>query len=119
MININIDELNPCADCKTKQCGLIDGNECKKQRKFAQVEQLLHDLCSYEEDILGIYDTIKNNTYKCEICGEIIFPTIISSGSGDIDVAQESAKIIYGKGNSVLHKKVCSKYLSGLSIKKG
>lgn len=29
-IKVLIEKLSPCIDCTTRECGLIDGNECQK-----------------------------------------------------------------------------------------
>ena len=66
--------------------------------------------------ILGLFEVIKANTYKCGICGEIIFPKIITAGDGRFDVVVDSASIRGGLGNEVVCDKVCPNCVNNISI---
>lgn len=91
------EDLSPCLSCITKECGFVDGNEC---------------------EALGLFEVIKSNTYKCEICGEIIFPQIVTAGDNRFDVMVNSAEIRSGYGNKVIHSRVCNKCVENMTIKR-
>lgn len=38
---MNIDDFSPCISCKSKTCGLMDGNECDKYNKFLKDKRIL------------------------------------------------------------------------------
>lgn len=105
---MNIDDFCPCNDCKTKECGLMDGKECGKCNEFLEIKAIVENAASESNRIASLYNAIKANTYVCDICGEIIFPTIITSGDGGYDVMKTSIEIIDGTGNKAVCSHVCS-----------
>lgn len=36
-----IDDFSPCMSCLTKECGLVDGNECEKYGDFLKIKSKL------------------------------------------------------------------------------
>lgn len=35
MTSFDIEQFSPCCNCKSKECGLIDGQECQKMKDFS------------------------------------------------------------------------------------
>ena len=71
-------------------------------------EKIQENLVNNEElRILTLFGIIKAFTYKCEICGEIVFPKIIATGDGQFETIVESIGIYGGVGDKVIHHKVC------------
>lgn len=62
-----------------------------------------------KDKILYLIESVKANTFKCDICGEIVFPEIVSAGDSNYDVMTVVASIYGGIGNNMIHKKVCQK----------
>lgn len=112
------EDLSPCLSCVTKECGLVDGNECEKFKCFSDVQSRLLAAKSIESQALGLFEVIKSNTYKCEICGAIIFPQIVTAGDNRFDVMVNSAEIRGGYGNKVIHSRVCNKCVESMTIKR-
>lgn len=112
------EDLSPCLSCITKECGLVDGNECEKFKCFSDAQSRLLAAKSIESQALGLFDVIKSNTYKCEICGAIIFPQIVTAGDNRFDVMVNSAEIRGGYGNEVIHSRVCNKCVESMTIKR-
>lgn len=69
-----------------------------------------------ELKILRLFEVVKANTYKCELCKEIIFPNIVTAGEGHFDVMTNVTSIHGGIGNDVIHRKVCSKCSAELTV---
>lgn len=109
-------DLSPCISCTTKQCGLVDGNECDKCKCYLETKLKLESIDKEESKVLGLFEVIKANTYKCGICGEIIFPKIITAGDGKFDVIVNSTSIHGGIGNEVIHNKVCPDCVNDISV---
>lgn len=114
---MNIEDLSPCIDCKTKECGLIDGNECDKCRTFLNIKRIVENAESEEKRIMSLYDSIRQNTYTCDICKSIIFPEIITSGDNGYDVITTYTQIRGGIGNAVIHDHVCDECVKSATLK--
>lgn len=64
-------------------------------------------------------DAYKAGTVVCDVCGEIVYPKVITNEHG-IFIESESAEIRGGLGNHVVKKNVCKNCLNTLSVvKKG
>lgn len=114
---MNIEDLSPCIDCKTKECGLIDGTECDKCRTFLNIKRIVENVESEEKRIMSLYDSIRQNTYTCDICKSIIFPEIITSGDNGYDVLTTYTQIRGGIGNAIIHGHVCDKCVKSAILK--
>lgn len=115
-IQYTFEDLSPCLSCITKECGLVDGNECDKCKCFLEAKSRLEATKNSESKVLGLFEVIKTNTYKCEICGAIIFPQIITAGDNQFDIMVSSASIRGGVGNEVIHSKVCNECVRAMTI---
>ena len=58
-----------------------------------------------------LYKQIKQNTYICSCCGNIIFPII-----KDNDIYQEKTDMRGGIGNKILKRNICNGCVSNFSI---
>lgn len=38
-----IDDFSPCTSCLTKECGLVDGNECEKCNDFLKIKSKFYE----------------------------------------------------------------------------
>lgn len=54
-----VDDFSPCVNCKTKECGLIDGQECDKQRAFKKFKQD-YFICKNEIEVTREYISRNN-----------------------------------------------------------
>lgn len=41
MIIENIEDFSPCINCQTKECGLVDGNECDRCNEFFKLKRTI------------------------------------------------------------------------------
>lgn len=109
-------DLSPCISCATKECGLVDGNECDKFKCFSEVKSKLESVDKEKANVLELFDVVKANTYKCSICGEIIFPKIVSTGNSQFNVVVNSTSIHGGLGNGIIYKKVCPNCVNNIPV---
>ena len=114
---MNIDDFSPCINCKTKTCGLMDGNECSKSNEFERFKRIVEDAASERDRIVSLYSVIQANTYVCDICGKIIFPDITTSGDEGYDVMKTSTEIRGGFGNKIVCSNVCSDCVEKATLK--
>ena len=59
-----LDDFSPCINCKIKECGLIDGKECDKQRAFEKFKQ---DYFTYKSEIEVIREYISRNNLEWDL----------------------------------------------------
>lgn len=98
-------EMNSCSECLASKPEYLE-----RQKKIDMSEN------KEESKILGLFDVIKANTYKCGICGEIIFPKIITAGNGQFDVIVNFTSIHGGVSNDVVHSKVCQNCINDICV---
>lgn len=63
-MNYVVDDFSPCINCKTKECGLIDGQECDKQRAFEKFKQ---DYFTYKSEIEVTREYISRNNLEWDL----------------------------------------------------
>lgn len=115
--SMNIDDFSPSINCKTKTCGLMNGNEYSRNNEFKRFKRIAEDAASESDRIASLYNVIQANTYVCDICRNIIFPDITTSGDGRYDVMKTSAEIKGGFGNKVVCIHVCSDCVEKATLK--
>lgn len=72
------------------------------------------------EKLLCLIEAFKANTYKCDICGEIIFPKVTTAGDDNYDIMATVTSIYSGIGNKKIHNHVCpdcAKSLNNVEVK--
>lgn len=104
-------EMNSCSECPASRPEYLE-----RQKKTDMSESKNVYTTSEDAKILGLFEVIKANTYKCGICGEIIFPKIITAGDGKFDVIVNSTSIHGGIGNEIVHDKVCPNCVNNISV---
>lgn len=104
-------EMNSCSECPASKPEYLE-----RQKKTDMSENKNIPTTNEESKVLGLFEAIKANTYKCSICGEIIFPKIITAGNGQFDVIVNSTSIHDGVGNNIIHNKVCSNCVNSVSV---
>lgn len=60
-IFINIEDLSPCVNCETKECGLMDGNECDKLKIFLDVKRIVENTES-EKRTMALFDIMREKS---------------------------------------------------------
>jgi hypothetical protein len=113
-----LEDLSPCLSCITKECGLVDGNECEKYKCFSEAQSRLSATKNIESRVLVLFEVFKSNTYKCEVCGAVIFPQIITAGDDQFDVMVNAVEVRGGYGNEVIHRRVCNECVENMTIKR-
>lgn len=58
-----------------------------------------------------LYNLIKQNTYICSCCGNIIFPAIKNN-----EISQDKNNIRGGLGNKILKENVCNECVNKFAI---
>lgn len=68
----------------------------------------------YHLDLL--LNAIKNATFVCSVCGEIVFPSVHTSSNGTFTITKESCNISGGVGNKRLKENVCNGCVKRMSL---
>lgn len=66
MLVENIEDFSPCINCQTKECGLVDGNECDRCNEFFKLKKTIEQA----EIVIHAHWYKDRNTklHKCSNC---------------------------------------------------